>query len=540
MSERFFEYDQAELDASKIEEYEHDIFGPVTVFKDVVIAREIVHTYKDGNAYKPASELEDAFWTADGMWAIANGHPDTAVIMERDQMQGKTVNPRFTKSLIDPKTRRTNNRGIIVDLEIFNNKVPPEILDDMKNGKRQDVSIGFFFNKDETPGIIEEDGHPLKGMKYDFVQRKIAINHTAFALEKGRCPMPFCGVGADEIGKHIANDPFAGFKNHAECVAKNQDKDDAEAYCADIKRKSEGDSVNETLNAFPAVREMDVRLTAENIQIAEATNQVNLATAKVVKHLQGIPRREQARIIAEASLRAKGDSAVVAWTKKVIAEVQKGNLKLSEDERQKLQEQLDKLIHKIAETYTVIDAVQKQGLKTAEKSHNSIVEYVKRQDSVLATDIAKKTRLIKKQATELKALNRRVLQESTLNKKQCATINSLKERATALEKQVGEAGKQFKELERLRSEFNKMKEQEDAKPEPCPEGQHRNDKGECVPDEEPEAVKELKKKLTETLVRVDNLEGKRKGNFKAIAPKLKETIETGYDEDPRKTGHKRK
>jgi len=239
MSERFFEYDQVAIDASKIEEYQHDVLGPVTVFKDVVIAREIVHGYQDGNAYKPAAELEAAYWTAEGNWAIASGHPDTAVIMDRDQMQGRTVNVRFSKSLNDPKTKRPNNRGVVADLEVFNNKVPPEVLADMKSGKRHDVSIGFFFNKDETPGVIEEDGHPLRGAAYDYMQTKIAINHTAFALEAGRCPMPFCGVGADEIAKHIAGDPFAGYKNFAECVKKNQDKDDPEAYCGAIQAKVE-------------------------------------------------------------------------------------------------------------------------------------------------------------------------------------------------------------------------------------------------------------------------------------------------------------
>jgi len=237
--ERIFAYDQVSVDVSKIEEYEHPLHGPTTVFKDVVIAREIVQPYKDGNAYKPANELKDAFWTADGMWAIAIGHPDTAVIMDRDQMHGRTVNPRYSKSLKDPKTKRPNNKGIVVDLEVFNNKVTPEVLADMKAGKRHDVSIGFFFNKDEAPGVIEEDGHPLKGLAYDYVQRKMAINHTAFALEAGRCPMPFCGIGADEIKMHIAGDPFGEYKNFAECVAKNQDKEDPEAYCGSIKAKVE-------------------------------------------------------------------------------------------------------------------------------------------------------------------------------------------------------------------------------------------------------------------------------------------------------------
>ena len=239
---RYFEYDQVSLDASKVETRTDAVHGPVTTFKDVVISREIIHPYTDGTAYKPAEELRDAAWTAEGMWAIAGGHPKDAVIMDRDEIQGRTVNARFSKSLIDPKTKRPNNKGIVADLEIFDNKVAPEILEDMKNGKRHDVSIGFFFHRDETPGIISEDGHPLKGGAYDYVQRKMTINHTAFALEAGRCPMPFCGVGADEIGKHIAHDPFGEFKNHAECVAKNQDKDDPDAYCAAIKAKTKRDT----------------------------------------------------------------------------------------------------------------------------------------------------------------------------------------------------------------------------------------------------------------------------------------------------------
>jgi hypothetical protein len=51
--------------------------------------------------------------------------------------------------------------------------------------------------------------------------------------------MPFCGVGADEIGKHIAGDPFGGYKNFSECVEKNKDKDNPEAYCGSIKAKTE-------------------------------------------------------------------------------------------------------------------------------------------------------------------------------------------------------------------------------------------------------------------------------------------------------------
>jgi len=35
--------------------------------------------------------------------------------------------------------------------------------------------------------------------------------------------------------------PFAGYKNFQDCVNKNKDKDDPNAYCAFIMRKVEGD-----------------------------------------------------------------------------------------------------------------------------------------------------------------------------------------------------------------------------------------------------------------------------------------------------------
>lgn len=242
--QRYFEYDQVSIDASKIETRDDPIHGPVTTFKDVVISREIIHTYKDGNAYKPGDELKDAAWTATGMWAISGAHPKDAIIMNRDEIQGRTINSRFSKSLIDPKTKRPNNKGIVADLEVFNNKVAPEVLEDMKSGKRHDVSIGFFFSRDETPGIIEEDGHPLNGASYDYIQRKMTINHTAFALEAGRCPMPFCGVGADEIAMHITGDPFAGHMTFKECVKSvmqenpGYNKEQASATCAKIEARS--------------------------------------------------------------------------------------------------------------------------------------------------------------------------------------------------------------------------------------------------------------------------------------------------------------
>ncbi|GAH10797.1 unnamed protein product, partial [marine sediment metagenome] len=79
----------------------------------------------------------------------------------------------------------------------------------MKNGTKRDVSIGFFFTKDSTPGNWNGDD-------YLYAQRAFMGDHTAYGLEMGRCNFPNCGIGADELV--AAGDPFSGHSNFAACV----------------------------------------------------------------------------------------------------------------------------------------------------------------------------------------------------------------------------------------------------------------------------------------------------------------------------------
>lgn len=235
MSERLFVRDQVQIDASKIETDMDPIHGPTTIFKDVVIASEIVHEYDDGWAYKPADELEKSYWTWNNRWAISGDHPETGIIMNLDGIQGKTVNLRFVKNLIDHKTDRPNRRGILADLVVFDNKVAPETLADMRAGRKHDVSIGFFFTKDETPGN-------WNGTDYAYVQRAFMGDHTAFGLEVGRCAFPNCGIGADELV--ATGDPFAGYKTFEACIKdimkENPDytRKQAAGTCAKIEKRS--------------------------------------------------------------------------------------------------------------------------------------------------------------------------------------------------------------------------------------------------------------------------------------------------------------
>ena len=235
MSNRLFVRDQAKLDASKIETDTDPIHGPTTIFKDVVIASEIVHEYDDGFAYKPAEELEKAYWTWEGRWAIADAHPEKGLLMDIDNIQGKTVNLRFVKNLNDHKTGRPNRRGILADLVVFDNKTPPETLTAMKNGTKRDVSIGFFFTKDPTPGNWNGDD-------YLYAQRAFMGDHTAYGLEMGRCNFPNCGIGADELV--ATGDPFAGHSSFEACIKsimkENPDytREQAAGTCAEIEKRS--------------------------------------------------------------------------------------------------------------------------------------------------------------------------------------------------------------------------------------------------------------------------------------------------------------
>jgi len=238
-----YQRDSITLDASRITEETHPTFGLMTVFHDVVIASEIVQEYDDGRAFKNRDELESYAWSVDGAWIIAGGHPAEGIISDRGQVSGRTVNPRYVKNLKDPKTDRPSRAGVIADVQVFNDQITPVLLDEMKAGTKQDVSIGFFFSKDATPGVVEADS--CKGEEYDYVQRDMFHNHLAVGIDNGRCTMPYCGLGADEMRKMIVGDPFAGHKNWGECVktvmSENSDlsKEDAEAICGKLKSEHE-------------------------------------------------------------------------------------------------------------------------------------------------------------------------------------------------------------------------------------------------------------------------------------------------------------
>jgi hypothetical protein len=175
----------AEVDATKvIEDSDEFLVMPAR------LAREGIFQYPEGKTYKPGAELKEAAWTGEGAWIVAEKHPDTLVLTLRDDIKGKAENVKFCEKI----------NGIIGNLRFFKAKCNATFLDEIKTGKRKDVSLGFFYDFDATPGKWNDQ-------PYDFVQRNILIDHVAAGVPVGRCRSPYCGIAVDALIRKVAVDP---------------------------------------------------------------------------------------------------------------------------------------------------------------------------------------------------------------------------------------------------------------------------------------------------------------------------------------------
>ena len=220
---------------------------------NAVITRVGVYQYPDGLAFKSPMELLKATYTAKNAKITIMDHPDSMVIMSQKQIYGSVENPFFERDRI----RATLN---------FDKKVcPPQFLHDVRTGHLKDVSIGFYYQPDVTPGA-------WNGQHYDYVMRDIVIDHVAAGVPKGRCSFPSCGIGVDAMMRRIALDPFGDYTDFADCVAKNQDKTNPQAFCAWLHKKITGKTPAEDSHKFiggkktMAKKTMSERKTHEELE----------------------------------------------------------------------------------------------------------------------------------------------------------------------------------------------------------------------------------------------------------------------------------
>jgi hypothetical protein len=155
-----------------------------------VIASEIVQQYEDGYAYKSAGELKKMAYAADRVGSLPvkilehPGADTNYLLLKQSDLYGKMDNFKFVKNLIDHKTKRPNRKGVRADVTWFKDTTPEKVIQDIKNRTLTNVSIGFTFDSDQTPGVF-------KGVKYDYLQRNIFLNHLASgAYSEGQVSWP--------------------------------------------------------------------------------------------------------------------------------------------------------------------------------------------------------------------------------------------------------------------------------------------------------------------------------------------------------------
>jgi len=149
---------------------------------DVVLAKEIVQKYRDhGKVYKPADELKTAAEVSGSVY-ITDGHPPQGVVQKQEQVYGE----------ISADTLRFEEDGakVVGRAEVFSDKAPEGFTDEIREGERDSVSIGFYTQVDRSSGTWNDT-------EYDAVQKDILLDHLAVLKpeDEGRCSTENgCGI----------------------------------------------------------------------------------------------------------------------------------------------------------------------------------------------------------------------------------------------------------------------------------------------------------------------------------------------------------
>ena len=184
-------YDQFKIDQTRIVED-----SKCCLKVNAVISKAGVYLYEDGWALKPKMELlkaSNAIRYA-GAKLTLHKHPDSKVIMSQTQLAGGLEKPFFERDRI----RATLN----FDKDLTPSPLLQKIRETVGRKTGLDVSIGFYYDHDATPGLAA-DVNTGKQRPYDYVMRDILIDHVAVMFDgdplRGRCTYPNCGIGVDTV-----------------------------------------------------------------------------------------------------------------------------------------------------------------------------------------------------------------------------------------------------------------------------------------------------------------------------------------------------
>lgn len=162
---------------------------------DVVLAKEIVQSYRDhGRVYKPADELKKAAEVSGSVY-ITDGHPPAGIVKKQAEVYGEISS--------DTLDFQEDGARVTGRAEVFKDQAPDSFVKQIKDEDRDSVSIGFYTQLDRSSGEYNDQ-------EYDAVQRDILLDHLAILKpqNEGRCSVENgCGItqNMDEIQAPVAD-----------------------------------------------------------------------------------------------------------------------------------------------------------------------------------------------------------------------------------------------------------------------------------------------------------------------------------------------
>ena len=358
-----------------------------------------------------------------------------------------------------------------------------------------------------------------------------------------------------EFKKLKLGEPFSGYTDHDDCVSKNQDKEDPDAYCADIKRKTEGDTATEsTGNLYNLLSETDRKSFVRDVKNAEAINKLGETQALLIKKLDAIPNQVYKQVLTESRLRAKADNQTASFLKVLPNAIQKSDKNIADWTAKLVAETQAK------STKQVVGFMQNYVTETMKQVATTIMEY----NQKLAVQTNQNLKNIMENNRNLATQTNRTVAASIRSLGQCSQANDKKildftkkvnearlEDKKAFEKLLDIADKNAEARDnQIKTLEERLKEQQEHQ---CGENEHWSEEandgqGGCVPNEEPPEVEELRKKVEELLEdkkntleettdlaeRVKTLEENAKaslrGKFKSETPVDKKQTSASYEE----------
>jgi phage head maturation protease len=123
--------------------------------------------------------LENSLFTFDGAFVVLEKHPETWILTDPSLISGKVDQVSW-----DPVKHEVQGH-----VHLNKKKVAADFLASVKAGVLSKNSMGFLYEEDWNHG-------DFNGQPYDYVQRKILIDHIAVGVPNPRDPG--CTLGVDE------------------------------------------------------------------------------------------------------------------------------------------------------------------------------------------------------------------------------------------------------------------------------------------------------------------------------------------------------